>query len=141
VGREIGKIAQTLRSPATGAELPLYKVPVIGRFVGETAGAASVASKFYANLEKIGEHADPVKRMGLAHESARMQEYLRDHPEARLVQAAGTMQEKIAELRREKERLVREGADKSRVRAIEERAKLAMQNFNATVARVEKQKP
>lgn len=138
VGREVGRVAQTMKAPASGEELPLYKVPVLGRFVGETTGSAATASKFYGNLEKIGAHADPVTRMAKEHKSELLQDYFANHPEARLVQAANQMGEKMGELHREKQRLIKEGADKSRVRAIEERAKLAMQQFNALVARTVK---
>jgi hypothetical protein len=137
VGRELGKVAQTARAPATGEELPLHKVPVVGRFVGETTGSTAVAGKFYENLEKIGGHVDPIKRMAADQKTELLQDYMRNHPESRLYQAADQVQRKVQELNREKRRLVAAG-EKERVKVLEERLKIVMQNFNARVAQVEK---
>jgi len=134
VGRELGKAAQTAKTPLTGEELPLYKVPVLGRFFGETKGGAAVAGKFYGNIEKIGAHADPIKQRTETGDRALVAKYYADHPESKLLKTADEYQKTIADLNKAKRRLIAEGADKSRVRALEERAKLVMMKFNAAVA-------
>ena len=40
IGREVGKLAQTVVSPLTGDELPAHKIPLLGRLYGNTRGAA-----------------------------------------------------------------------------------------------------
>ena len=46
VGREASKLVTTVEKTITGEDLPTYKIPLYGRFVGETKGAAAESNKF-----------------------------------------------------------------------------------------------
>jgi hypothetical protein len=86
VGRESLKAWQTATSASTGEELPTYKVPLIGRLIGNTREQAAQGAQFYNNLRDINMHENEVK--GRRENGQDVAGYLRDNPEARLIQLA-----------------------------------------------------
>lgn len=130
-GREVLKTAQYVSSKVTGEELPIYKTPLgVGRFVGETKGQSSETSKFYRNLERIGEHKSALEEMKDARDSAALQEYLITHPEARLVQMADRAQREIGYLRRQKRELIEKGANRERIKMMDEKITTLTKRYN-----------
>jgi hypothetical protein len=130
-GRELLKTAQYVSSKATGEELPIYKTPLgVGRFVGETKGQSSETSKFYRNLERIGEHKSALEEMKDARDSAALQAYLIAHPEARLVQMADRAQREIGYLRRQKRELIEKGANRERIKMMDEKITTLTKRYN-----------
>src|SRR5438094_572638 len=61
VGRELGKLEQTSLGTARGEDVPLYKIPLVGRFVGDTASQASEGTNFYANVDRLNELETEIK--------------------------------------------------------------------------------
>ncbi|NMD19133.1 MAG: hypothetical protein GYA76_02465, partial [Verrucomicrobia bacterium] len=139
VGREAGKVAQTVTTTAKGEELPMYKIPVVGRFAGETTGVGPESGKYYDNLQRVGEHADPIKRMREDRKNAEVMEYFKAHPEARLIHAADKAQRDISELRTVKRKLEKAEAPQERINAISEQIKTRMRMFNNQVKLLEKE--
>lgn len=130
VGREGLKVWQTGKAEATGEDVPMYKVPVAGRFVGETKGQASEIAKFYDNLKRIGEHKSAIDEMKQAHDSAALQAYYADHPDARFVQLADRAQREIGYLRRQKSDMIEKGVSRERIKLMEDRITAKVQGFN-----------
>lgn len=131
VGRELLKTAQYVSSKATGEELPIYKTPLgVGRFVGETKGQSSETSKFYRNLERIGEHKSALEEMKDARDSAALQVYLTAHPEARLVLMADRAQREVGYLRRQKRELIEKGASRERIKLMDEKITTLTRRYN-----------
>lgn len=131
VGRELLKTAQYVSTKVTGEELPIHKTPLgVGRFVGETKGQSSETSKFYRNLERIGEHKSAMDEMKHARDTRALQQYLDDNPDARLVQVADKAQREIGYLRRQKRELIESGASKERVRLIEDKITGLTKRYN-----------
>lgn len=138
VGREIGKVSTTVSNVGSGEELPLYKVPVVGRFVGETTGVGPESGRYYRNLELIGAHKDPIKRMREDGAKDELQEYMQDNPEAALIKTADSIQQKVSELRTQKRKVkAMEDYDPQQVRVIDERIKMMMRQFNEKVRALE----
>jgi len=122
VGREVLKLTQFASSKVTGEELPIHKTPLgVGRFIGETKGQASETSKFYRNLERIGAHKSAMEEMKDASDRDALLRYTEKHPDARLVQTADKAQREIGYLRRQKRELIERGANKERVKMIEDK--------------------
>jgi hypothetical protein len=48
VGREIGKLAQTISAPFTGDELTAHNIPLLGRLYGGTQGVSAESELFFA---------------------------------------------------------------------------------------------
>lgn len=136
VGRELGKVADTLKGAAQGEDVPLYKIPVAGRFVGETKGVSSEVSRFYENLKRVGEHADPIARMKEAGRGDLVEAYYKEHPEAAFVTASERAMNRMQKLERTKQQMLKHGATRAEVKQIEEAKKETAKVFNRMVRRV-----
>ena len=137
VGRESIKLWQAGKAPVTGEELPLYKVPVAGRFVGETTGQASEMSKFYSNLKRIGEHDAVLDEMKNAKDGMARLRYMEENPDARLVSQADKASRELGYLKRQK-RDALEKNEKERVKLIDMRINAAVKRWNERLSPKEK---
>lgn len=135
VGRELSKVEQSARSLITGEELPTYKVPLIGRLVGNADSQASQGNAFYANLNRINEVETEIKGLRKDGRSVDAARLMRDRPEARLIQMANRTERRVQELRSEKRALVEKGADKEVVRAKDAQVTAEMTRLNLAVER------
>jgi hypothetical protein len=131
VGRELLKIEQTVTSRVTGEELPPYKVPILGRFYGDTRSASSEANRFYANLTRINGHEAEIKGRRKNRENAA--EYLAENPEARLVGLANDAERQVSELRRRKRELLERDAPAESIKLLEARIQARMKRLNDRV--------
>lgn len=134
VGRELGKVLTTGETMATGEDLPPHKIPLVGRFYGDTTGQSSEASKFYGTLEKLSEHRGTLDRMKDAHDVEAYREYAKEHPESRLYARAARVQRELASLRKLKRKMIERNADRAKVRQIEDRMRTLMTRFNQSVS-------
>lgn len=134
VGREVGKVLTTGETMATGEDLPPHKIPLVGRFYGDTTGQSSEASKFYGTLEKLSEHRGTLDRMKDAHDLEAYREYAKEHPESRLYARAARVQRELASLRKLKRKMIERNADRAKVRQIEDRMRTLMTRFNQSVS-------
>lgn len=134
VGRELGKVATTGEAIGTGEDLPPHKIPLVGRFYGDTTGQSSEASKFYGTLEKLSEHKGALDRMKDAHDVEAYREYAKEHPEIRLYASAARVQREMASLRKLKRKMIERNADRAKVRQIEDRMRTLMTRFNQSVS-------
>jgi hypothetical protein len=130
VGREAGKVAQTIESGFSGESLPMHKIPVAGRFVGETKGVSSEVGRFYRNLEIIGEHKDPIKRMQEDGQHELVKAYLDENPIAGLEDEAGRVSRLVSDVDKLRRKAIERG-DKAEVKRLEDRKKTLMNFFNA----------
>lgn len=135
VGRELSKVEQSARSLITGEELPTYKVPLIGRLVGNADSQASQGNAFYANLNRINEVETEIKGLRKDGRSVDAARLMRERPEARLIQMANRTERRVQELRREKRALVEKGADREAVRAKDAQVTAEMTRLNLAVER------
>ena len=131
LGREATKLEQTLVKTATGEELPPYKIPLVGRFYGETKGSAAESNRFYKNLTLLNEHENELK--GRRESKQPIADYMKENPEARLAPMARKTYTNIQKLRKRKEQLVEKGAPRESVKAVEEQIRRTMETFNARV--------
>jgi hypothetical protein len=136
VGRELMKLEQTVTGAVTGEEVPTYKVPLFGRFYGDTKASASQASKFYTNLTELNKHENEIKGRRENREDAAG--YIRDNPESRLVKTANRIERNVQELRKKRRDLVEKGASKEAVKQIETQITVQMKRLNDMVAKLEK---
>ena len=130
VGREANKVFQTGSAASTGEDLPLYKIPLVGRFVGDTEGQGGQSAKFYEAIKQINMHEAEYK--GLLKEGRRQEAaaYLAENPAVKLILAGNHAELTLRKLRSQKRDLVEKDADKEQVRAIDERITATMRKFN-----------
>jgi hypothetical protein len=131
IGREALKVEQTITKTATGEELPPYKIPVVGRFYGETKSSAAESGRFYKNLTELNEHENEIK--GRRESRQPVADYLKDNPEARLAPMARNTYSDIQKLRKRKEQLLERDAPRESIKQVEAMITKKMQAFNARV--------
>ncbi|OQA30124.1 MAG: hypothetical protein BWY57_03030 [Betaproteobacteria bacterium ADurb.Bin341] len=136
VGREALKIDQTISSAVTGEELPMHKVPLLGRFVGDTKGQSAESGKFYAALTRINEHQAEMKGLRASGRGAEAAEYARENPEAVLAPMATATERALSEDRKLKRKAIAAG-NTELVKQIEARSSARMKAFNERLAALE----
>lgn len=135
LGREIAKGITTVEKTITGEDLPSYKIPLAGRFYGETKSSAAESGRFYKNMEKLNKHENEIKGRREAREP--LGDYLKDNPEARLAPMARKVYNDVRELRKRREALIERDAPKDSVQAIEKMITRKMQVLNDRVRALE----
>jgi hypothetical protein len=135
VGREILKAEQTVTSKFTGEDLPIYKVPIVGRFIGETTGVSAERNSFYSNLIELNKHENELK--GRAKDRVPTRDYLMEFPEARLYSYANQVERNIQKLKKRRDMLIEKDAPKEQVKAIENQMMVQMKKFNDKVREVQ----
>jgi hypothetical protein len=135
VGREVMKAEQSIKAGVTGEDLPAYKIPLAGRFYGETQSNAAESSRFYNNIIKMADHENEIK--GRIKNKEPVAPYLRENPEARMWQTANTIENQINALNKQKKEFVERGLPKDRIKRIENQKAAIMKRFNDQLARYE----
>lgn len=131
VGREYLKAEQTATSAVTGESLPVYKIPLFGRFYGDTTGQSSQASEFYNNLRELNEHENEIKGRRKAGEDVLA--YRRENPETGLIPFANMAERQVQALRKRKRELVEKDAPKEKIAKVDERITAIMTRMNERV--------
>jgi len=135
LGREALKVEQTISKTISGEELPPYKIPLVGRFYGETKSSAAESGRFYKNLTKLNEHENEIK--GRRESKQPVAEYIAENPEARLAPMGRKIYAEIQNLKKRKAGLVERGAPRESVQAVEKMITRKMQLLNERVAKLE----
>lgn len=130
VMREANKVAQTISATTTGEDLPIYKVPLVGRFVGDTEGQGGQSAKFYNAIKQINMHEAEYKGMIKDGRSTEAKEYLAENPAVRLMMMGNHAELAVRKLRTMKRDLVEQDAGPDKVRAIDDRITATMRAFN-----------
>ena len=131
VGREAMKLATTVEKTATGEELPPYKIPLYGRFVGETKSSAAESNKFYKNMERLNRLDLEIK--GRREDREPVGDFIRENPEARLLPMANKTYKDVQELRKRRKALLERDASRESIKAVENQITRKMQLLNDRV--------
>jgi hypothetical protein len=130
-GREVMKAEQAAESLVTGEELPLYKVPLVGRFVGETEGGAVERAAYYDNVRRLNEHHAELEGLaGEEHGAQKRADYLQEYPEARLYELAKNTKKTIDGMKKRRELLTKRGQS---TRQIDDQITVRMKALNDAV--------
>jgi len=135
VGREVGKIAQTGESAITGEALPPYKAPVLGRFFGNAENQSSQGNAYYSNLKRIYEVEAEIK--GRIEDRKPVAEYKTDNPEWRMIAMAKYTDRAIQKLKKQKRELIEKGAEREKIKVIEDRITKKMTRLNERIRTAE----
>ncbi len=140
VGREAGKLQQTLSASASGEDLPPHKIPLLGRFYGDSQTQSAQAGSFYASLNRINEYEAEIKGLRKEGKGAELSAYLKDNPEARLFQAANSFERTVQKLRVQKRDLMAKDAPDEQIKAVEKQITDRMTRFNDLVRGLKEKK-
>ena len=141
VGREVSKVEQATKSVVTGEELPLYKIPLVGRFAGSSASQASEGNAFYANTERLNRLETEIKGLQKDGKMAEASALRAGRPDAYLMAQANLAERQIAKLRKQKSELVKDGAPREQVRSIEEQITARMAALNRAAEALKERAP
>lgn len=141
VGRELSKVEQSVLSTARGEDLPTYKIPLVGRFVGDSKSQASEGGSFYANTERLNRLETEIKGLQKDGKTAEAAELRRSSSEAYLISMANQAERQIQKLRAEKRELVKADAPREQVKAVEERITASMARLNRAVESLKEKQP
>jgi len=138
VGREIGKLATTLAAPVTGDELPLYKVPLVGRFVGTARGTAGQSERFYENVRTINQVENELR--GRARNGEDMAGYAAQEPLSALAGLPDRASRRVSELRQLRRDIAQSKPEgyREQMTAIDEEVAATMRQVNSRVTAVRK---
>lgn len=133
VGREGSKLAQSVGAGMTGEDLPLHKIPLVGRFVGDTEGQSGESAKFYAAIKRINGHEREYKGLMEKYGREEAMQYIEENPEAKLWMGANRVERIVQKLRKEKRELLKGDSGQDQIRDIDARITSVMQGFNKRV--------
>lgn len=131
VGREISKVDQLVSSTVTGEDLPLHKVPLVGRFYGEATGRSSEGAAFYENLRRFHEHELELK--GRREDGLSTKDYRAENPEVKFIPFVKAQERKVREMNKRRRELIEQGAPRDRVKLLEEQVTREMKRLNDRV--------
>lgn len=117
VGREYLKVEQATATVFTGEDLAPNKIPLVGRFYGDTEGKSAEASKFYNNIKRLNGHKLEIDGRRLNHES--VSDYIKENKDAMLVSMAMRTQNDVSDLNKLKRKIMEKDGSKERVKMIE----------------------
>jgi len=132
--RELANAAQAAATPFNNEELPVRKVPLLGKLYGETSGNAVERGAYYDNLRRLNEHENEIN--GLKKEPSgrvKIAEYLSENPDAKMVNKAKGFEKIVNNLTKRRKELMAKNADSSVIRGIDDRIAQRMKVLNDSV--------
>ena len=135
VGREVTKAMTTAGAIATGEDLPLYKVPLVGRLVGTSADNAAIRDKFYDHIRELNLHKAEIK--GRKENGESTMEYRKDNPESRLIGLATEIESDVRDLQKRRKKYLEEGK-REKVKMIELQIAARMNKLNRRMREAQK---
>lgn len=131
VGREVVKGVTTIESLFTGEDLPTYKIPLVGRFFGNSAGQAPQASEFYRNIMRLNELENGI--IGRYKDGKDAESYMEKNPDWQHIDTGKETHLYVQDLKKQKRDLVQQGASREEVKLVDEQITQIMTEFNQTV--------
>ncbi len=138
VGRELSKVQQSVSAALSGEDLPVHKIPLVGRFYGDAETQSAQSSKFYSTINRLNEHEAEIKGLMKDRKTAELREYMAENPEAKLYTLANKVELDVQKLRRMKRELIAADAPPERIKDIEMRITKTMTRFNEYAAMAKK---
>jgi len=131
VGREISKLEQTVSAPFGEAELPTYKIPLVGRVYGDAKQSASQGNAYYKNIMEMNRHKRKVEAM--RERGDNVSEYLNDYPEAKLLGQMKGAEAQISRLKKQRKILKENGADPEKLKRVNDAITEVMKRINTRI--------
>jgi hypothetical protein len=131
VYREASGILTYVSNEIQDKETPDYKVPIVGKIVGDLNSPPAISQRFYSNVIKMAEHEASIKGRIKRRES--VTEYMRENPEASMWRRANTLENEISKLNRRRRELVEKQEPVERIKQIDDQKTRMMKQFNDQV--------
>jgi len=129
VGREIMKVIQSTTGAINGEDVPMHKIPLVGRLVGDVNGPSAQANTYYRNQQEVDKAEKRIKGL---REDGKMAEAVAERQRIGplLLAQSQAAERQVKTLRKTKAEMLEKGVDRAEIRRIEERMTAVMQRFN-----------
>lgn len=131
VYREGSRAVKYLADKVTGNETPDYRVPLVGKLVGDLDSPAAISQKFYKNVIRMSEHEEEIKGRISSRQST--SQYMKDNPEASLWRRANSLENELSKTNRRRRELIAQDAPKEQIKRVEDQRTRMMRQFNDAV--------
>jgi hypothetical protein len=136
--REAMKAVETIRAPFTSEDLPSYRIPLAGRFYGDTKSQAAIQDKFYNNITLMSKYANEIKNLQLSGQDP--SRYMIAHPESQFYAAASQYNDVVNQINENKKLMLRNKMPMKDIRENEAQKIMLMKQFNDQIAQMQKQR-
>jgi len=131
-GRTVLNAISSAKAGVTGEDLPNYKIPIVGRMIGDKNEAAAVSTRFYEGLREVNGYQRTLK--GMEEDGVDPSDYLSDNPAAMFAEDAADYERTITALKKERKQLIEGDASKEDVALKSEELQQLMAEFNQRLA-------
>lgn len=131
VGRLALNTMATAQAAVTGEDLPNYKIPVVGRMIGDANEASAISGRFYDGIKEMNGHKKTVE--GMEEDGKDTTSYFQEYPEADFFGEAQDYERDISKLRKEKKQLKEDGASQQEIDYVTEEMQMLMVEFNQKI--------
>jgi hypothetical protein len=131
VYREGSRAVKYVADKVTGNETPDYRVPLVGKLVGDLDSPAAISQKFYKNVIRMSEHEEEIKGRISSRQST--SQYMKDNPEASLWRRANSLENELSKINRRRRELIAQDAPKEQIKRVEDQRTRMMRQFNDAV--------
>jgi len=135
VGREVSKSAQTVNALFTGEELPTHKIPLVGRFYGNSDNQSSQSSRYYSNLKEINLLEAEWKGRNL--DGLPIDKFEKENPKYKLIGVANGTERIVGLLHQRKTKMIKDGASREDIKEVDDRITEVMRTLNDEVKSLE----
>ena len=130
-GRELMHIEELAASLSNDQEVPMYKIPLLGKLYGETSSNSVERGLYYENVKRINAHHEEID--GLRAETnggSKVNDYLNENPEAGLIGSAKFINKSIDRLNKSKKLQLKNNANAASIRTIDDKIAKKMKLLN-----------
>lgn len=126
----------TLEKGFSGEQIEANDIAFVRRFYGEVGGKTAEGGKFYDNVKAVNELKRTVK---LREENDQdTTEVFDENPKAELIDSVGSYYRDVSDLRRERRKMILEGAKPSETQKLDDEITAIMTEFNDLIEEAEK---
>ena len=136
--REVIKAAETLKAPFTGEPLPSYRIPLVGRFYGDTKSQAAIQDKFYNNVTLMNKYANEIKNIEDSGQDP--SKFIKQNPASQLADSVGDYYNAVNQMNAERKEMMQAKLPMSEIRKLEAAKAQTMKDFNDQVAQIQKRR-
>jgi len=129
--REAIKAAESVKSLFTSEPQPIHRVPIVGRFYGDTASQSAIQNKFYNNVTLMNKYANEIKNIENSGQDPT--KFIQKYPAAVLYEEVNGYYNEVNQMNAEKKEMLKEKVPLKEVRMLEQAKTQTMKEFNDMV--------
>ena len=134
--REAIKAAETVKSLFTSEPQPTHRIPVVGRFYGNTESPSAIQNKFYNNVTLMNKYANEVKSIEESGQDPT--KFFKRYPAAVLYEEVNDYYNEVNKMNADKKEMLKAKVPLKEIRLLEQAKTQTMKEFNDQVKQVQR---